>query len=139
MGEEETGTLPYLAGESAVPERTVMSSIPPAERGLVSTVSLTGRPHWPVRRERRLAGGWGISQGHQEPENRASFLSLLSSQVCLGWRRDRGHSPGSRLSLCFPALLLSKLDLRFYNAQKEKPLGPINYRVSTLNLRSRKN
>lgn len=86
-----------------------------------------------------MAGGWGISQGHQEPENRASFLSLLSSQVCLGWRRDRGHSPGTRPFLCFPTLLLSKLDLRFYNAQKEKPLGPINNWVSTLDLRTRKN
>lgn len=42
VGEEETGTFPYLARESVVPERTVMSSIPPAERGLVSSVSLTG-------------------------------------------------------------------------------------------------
>lgn len=78
-----------------------MSSIPPAEGRFAR---LPDWSHLPVRREGSLAGGWGISQGHQEPENRASFFSPVPSQVCLGWRRDRGHRPGSRLSLCFSAL-----------------------------------
>lgn len=73
VGEEEPGTFPYLAEESVAPGED-SDVIDTTCRG--GPGSLTGGPHRPARREESLAGGWGISQGHQEPENRASFFSL---------------------------------------------------------------
>lgn len=137
VGEEETGTFPYLARESVAPERTVMSSIPPAERGLVSSVSLTGHTGL-LGGKRRLAGGWGNFSG--TPGTREQSLFSLPSLLpgLLRMEAGQGAQPWQQAVPLFPNPA-SKLDLRFYNAQKEKPLGSINNWVSTLDLRTRKN
>lgn len=97
-------------GKVWLPE--VSDVIDTTSRGADLHVSLTGLAC--------LRGGRGAWQGAGEflrdtrNQRTEPSFSPVPSQVCLGWRRDRGHRPGNRLSLCFSTRLWSpRLGLRF--------------------------